>query len=343
MVEHFWLGMLIVFAAGVLNGSFTLPMKYSRTWAWENIWSVYSLAALLLLPWTLAAVFIPNLSQVYRGLSWGEFVYPVVFGLLWGIAQTTFGLSIAAVGMAIAFAIVCGLVCLTGSVVPLLAFRPAELFRPLGLMMLLSFPVLLTGLVFYAKAGTQREKEQTGSVQCAPGGMTYGTGLALCIFTGIFGSAWNIGFAFSGGILHRSMEFGARPLTAPYAAWALILSGGFLPNIFYPVYQLSRRRTWPAFRKGNWRREFALGVAMALLWLGAIFSYGIGATLVGKYGTSVGFTLYIAATVLTSNVIGVAMGEWKGSSSGTFKLLAVGFAMIVASVVILNLGGMFTG
>src|SRR5437016_5175339 len=45
-IEHLWLGMLIVFAAGVLKGSFTLPMMYSRTWNWENIGSVYSLAAL---------------------------------------------------------------------------------------------------------------------------------------------------------------------------------------------------------------------------------------------------------------------------------------------------------
>jgi hypothetical protein len=48
-------------------------------------------------------------------------------GFLRGIAQTTFGLSIKAVGMANAFAIFCGLVCLSGSLVPILAFNPADL------------------------------------------------------------------------------------------------------------------------------------------------------------------------------------------------------------------------
>src|SRR3974377_1379420 len=99
MVEHPGLAMLIVFGAGVLNGSFTLPMKYSRAWAWENTWSVYSVAALFVLPWLLAASCVPNLMQVYHGLSWHEIVYPALFGFLWGIAQTTFGLSINAVGM----------------------------------------------------------------------------------------------------------------------------------------------------------------------------------------------------------------------------------------------------
>ena len=342
-MEHFWLGMLIVFAAGLLNGSFTLPMKYSRTWVWENIWSVYSVAALLVLPWVLAIAFVPKLSQVYHGLNWHAVLYPALFGFLWGIAQTTFGLSINVVGMAIAFAIVCGLVSLTGSLVPILAFNPADLFQPLGLMMFLSLPALLLGLVFYGKAGARREKEQNGSQSKAKGeGMSFKTGLALCILTGIFGSAWNLGFVFSGDTLRRGVQFGARPSTATYAAWALVLSGGFLPNILYPACLLWRRRTWPFFRQGNWPRELALGLTMAFLWLGAIVSYGIGATFVGKYGTSVGFMLYIAASILSSNAIGVMTGEWKGSSSRTRKLLAAGIAMILASVAILNLGGVFT-
>jgi L-rhamnose-H+ transport protein len=81
---------------------------------------------------------------------------------------------------------------------------------------------------------------------------------------------------------------------------------------------------------------------MAFLWLGAILSYGIGATFVGKYGTSVGFTLYIATSILASNAIGALTGEWKGSSARTRKLLAAGIFMILASVAILNLGAVFT-
>ena len=35
MAESFWLGMAIVFMSGTINGSFPLPMKCSRQWAWE--------------------------------------------------------------------------------------------------------------------------------------------------------------------------------------------------------------------------------------------------------------------------------------------------------------------
>ncbi len=343
MVQHFWLGMLIVFVAGLLNGSFTLPMKYSRAWAWENIWSVYSVVALLVLPWSLAGGFVPHLAQVYQSLGWKALLYPALFGFFWGVAQTTFGLSVKAVGMAVAFAIVCGLVCLTGSLVPILAFNPADLLRPLGLAMLASLPVLLLGLLLYAMAGIRRHEEQSRSQAEAGREVTsFKAGLALCVLTGVLGSAWNLGFAFSGDTLRRSTQLGASPVTSTYAAWALVLSGGFLPNFLYPAYLLSRRRMWPSFGQGNWPMELGLGVAMALLWLSAIVSYGIGATYVGKYGTSVGFTLYIAGTILASNTLGIITGEWNGTSSGTQKLMATAVVAILVSVAILNLGGLAT-
>jgi L-rhamnose-H+ transport protein len=70
--------------------------------------------------------------------------------------------------------------------------------------------------------------------------------------------------------------------------------------------------------------------------------YGIGATLAGKYGTSVGFVLLAASIILSSNLLGILTGEWKATSPKTKKLLVAGLALIVVSVVILNLGGLFS-
>ena len=32
------IGILLLILAGAMNGSFTLPMKFTRKWAWENTW-----------------------------------------------------------------------------------------------------------------------------------------------------------------------------------------------------------------------------------------------------------------------------------------------------------------
>jgi L-rhamnose-H+ transport protein len=342
MVGHFWLGMAIIFVSGVLNGSFPAPMKCSRRWRWENTWLVFATLALLLLPWLLARGFVPGLAELYRGAAPRMLLYPLVFGFFWGIAQVTYGLGISAVGMALAVAVVSGLSCLGGSLVPLLVLSPAALLQPRGLLLLFSMPVLIAGLSFCGAAGQRREKEQAKVATPASGrGRSFLAGLGICIFTGIFGANLNLGFVFGGGLLRRSIEMGANPIAATYAVWALVLGAGFIPNLFYCLYLLVRDRTWSLFNQTGWLRESLLGVAMALLWLGGMVGYGIGATLAGKYGTSLGYVLLTASIILASNLLGILTGEWKATSPKTKQLLAAGIALIIGSVIILNLGGLF--
>jgi L-rhamnose-H+ transport protein len=261
VTEHFSRGMGIIFVSGALNGSFALPMKYTRRWSWENTWFVFALVALVLVPWLLAVGFVPHLATVYGQARGWQIASPTAFGFLWGIAQCTFGLGIETVGMALAFSVVSGLACLSGSLVPLLVLDPGELFRPRGILLLISIPILLAALVFYGKAGRRREKEQRGD-QSASSRVSYSfkAGLAICIFTGIVGSAWNVGFAFSGPVISASVADGVGPLTSTYAVWAVILSAGFVPNLIYCAYLLNRNRTWSRFGETS-LRETMLGAS----------------------------------------------------------------------------------
>jgi L-rhamnose-H+ transport protein len=342
MSDHFWLGMAVIFISGALNGAFALPMKFTRQWKWENTWLVFAASALLVIPWLLAAGFVPHLAEVYRGVSTRALLAPLIFGFLWGIAQVTFGLGISAVGMALAFAVVAGLSCLSGALVPLLVLDPADLLRPRGVLLLISMPILFAGLVLYGMAGRRREKEQTpAGARPGAAAMTFMTGLAICIFTGIFGSNINLGFAFSGRILEKAVALGALPVTSTYASWALVLGAGFIPNLLYCLLLLFRNGTWPLFLRPGSARETGLAIAMGLLWLSGMVGYGIGATLVGKYGTSLGYTLFITAMILSSNFLGILTGEWKATSSRTRRVLTAAVVVILISVIVLNLGGLY--
>lgn len=61
----FYLGLLLVVLGGIMEGSFSLPLKRTPKWDWENIWGAGSLMALLLVPWLLAILTVPRLGQVY--------------------------------------------------------------------------------------------------------------------------------------------------------------------------------------------------------------------------------------------------------------------------------------
>lgn len=334
-----WIGFGLAVLSGAANGSFALPMKYLRKWRWENVWLVFTLFALFVFPWVLALSFVPHCLEVFRTVPASAFFFPMLFGALWGIAQVTYGQSIIAVGMGLAIAVVVGLTGLLGSLVPLLVLHPASLFRPGGIVLLSAMPVLLIGLVLLGFAGHARDREQITQEPSGSSRKGFARGLALCIFTGVFGAAINLGFVFSSPIVHRSVELGASATSSTYAVWAIVLTAGWIPNILYCSYLLKRDRTFHLFRERGAAREYGLGVVMAVLWLSGIIGYGIGSTLIGIYGTSAGFAAFIAAIILASNIVGLWTGEWASTSARTRRLLFVALGVILVSVAIVGVAG----
>lgn len=340
MQHLFWMGALVVLGSALFNGSFLLPMKWVKTWRWENTWLMFSLWYLLVFPVFLVAAFVPHGAEVYRIVPVGQLMIPLMFGLLFGVSLVTFGLSASAIGVVIAYAVGLGLNSVCGSLIPLLVLDPEALLHRQGVLILVSLALLLLGLFLYAVAGRRREKESdenTGSV--APNRL--GVGLVLAVVSGVFGSSLNLGFAFSGSIMQVSHQLGAGTVTSTYPVWALVLTGAFIPNLLYCLYLLGKNNGWRLFGGVGWSREMMLALAMSVAAIVAVCGYGVGATLLGKYGTSIGFALFMGTTIFASNGFGILAGEWKRTSARTRGILAVGMTTVVVSVIVLNVGAIF--
>src|SRR5216683_1790690 len=79
------LGLALLLVAGIMNASFTLPMKFTRSWSWENTWLAWSIFALILLPPVVTALTVPRLGDVYRDAGLGPSVLAATFGVGWGV------------------------------------------------------------------------------------------------------------------------------------------------------------------------------------------------------------------------------------------------------------------
>ena len=77
-----WLGIVCVISAGMLNGSYALPMKKTPKWQFENIWLVYSVVAMLVLSWGIAFATVPHLGEVYRRAGPAPVLMVFTFGLI---------------------------------------------------------------------------------------------------------------------------------------------------------------------------------------------------------------------------------------------------------------------
>ncbi len=326
---------LTVVAGGLLHGSFALPMKKITRWKWENTWLVYSVAGLILLPLALALATVPSLGAVYARSAASTLALIVLCGIGWGAGSTLFGLAISRVGMALAFAIILGITSSVGSLLPLLILNPDELFARRGQILLAGLVLVIAGIVICSKAGALREKNQNpNKAEGAKSG--FGTGLLICLASGILSPALNFGFVFGKPVQEAAAAAGARSDLAGNAIWALALAGGFFVNAGYAVYLLGKNRTWGLFGQSGTPAGYWLGaVLMGCLWYLGISIYGMGAAAMGPMGGVLGWPIFMSVVIIMANVLGALTGEWKGAGSQAVRLSWIGIGVLVAAITVI--------
>src|SRR5947209_17973994 len=123
----------LAFGAGVLNGSFATPTRFMTRWKWENVWALWALFGMFILPWTVAFITVPHLLATYQtaGVR-NALLLVIVFGAGCGIGASWFGLGVEASGIALNFAITLGTADAVGAAMPLRWFQSASLFTGYG-------------------------------------------------------------------------------------------------------------------------------------------------------------------------------------------------------------------
>lgn len=308
MSHSFLVGIVLILVAGVMAGDCMLPIKFNRRWQWENTWLIFSLVSLVFLPWTLALSLVQHLFQAYAQLTASEFATPILFGAGWGIAQVLFGISIQRLGLALAYAIVVGLGTLLGTLVPLFVQHRAQVDSTLLIQILAGIAVMLIGITLSAWAGQIREHHQEAVVSSRPL-RRYRAAILMAVLCGFLAPMLNYSFAFGQDIAVAAIHLGNSEVRAAYAVWPIGLAGGLLPNLGYSIYLLRRNRSGGLFQAAY--PDMFWAVLMAVLWMGAFALYGMSASYMGRFGTSIGWGIFQIFMIMTATLSGVFTGEWK--------------------------------
>jgi L-rhamnose-H+ transport protein len=314
--HSFWVGIVLILVAGLMAGDCMLPLKFNRKWRWENTWLIFSFVSLLVLPWALALIFVHHLFDVYAGLTALQFATPVLFGAGWGIAQV----SIQRLGIALAYPIVVGLGTLLGTLVPLFVQHPSQVGPAILIQVLAGIVVMLIGIGLSTWAGQIREYRQEADAIAPPLGR-YRVAVFVAILCGILAPMLNYSFAFGQDIAVAAVHLGNTEVHAAYAVWPIGLAGGLLPNVGYSIYLLRRNRTGALFQFVC--PDMFWAILMAILWMGAFALYGMSATYLGRFGTSIGWGLFQIFMIMTATLSGLFSGEWRHASRSARTLLAL--------------------
>ena len=327
-------GIFLLVIAGIMNGSFTLPMKFTRQWAWENTWLVWTIWALVIFPPAMTFLTVPHLSAVYSAVPVMVIVTVAACGAGWGISQVFFGLAVDSVGIALAFSIILGISAAVGGLFPLIGYHSGQMFTGAGLDVLGGVALVILGVGICAKAGHKREVALGQAVD--PNKASLMRGLIYCVISGVGSALVNIGFTSGPQLIGAAEQSGAATQWAPNAVWLPLMMAGGIPNLVYCIYLLRKNRTGDHFSRGGTSSYYILAGIMGVFWFGSTLLYGIAAGKMGSLGTAVGWPLFMSLIVITASIWGVLTGEWRGAGRRPVQIMYGGVAMLILAIVVLS-------
>jgi L-rhamnose-H+ transport protein len=336
MENHLILGFVSIVAGGMMQGSYVLPMKYTREWKWENTWLIFSILAMLVLPWVTVFSTTSGLAVLCSHSKPAVLLAVCFFGLCWGVGCVLYGQGVMSLGIALGTALILGIAATLGSLVPLLVQHPAKVFETAGVLTLVGVAIMLSGIIVCAIAGRERDQWKHQSTQRKRNSQTFIVGIVICVLSGIFSAAINFGFALGQQITAEAHAIGNSRVAAVYPVLALLMTSGFIANAGYSVYLLNRNRSWAAFCRTGTATSFSLAALMGILLFSGYVLYGVGINQLAALGPSTGWSLFISTFVLTANISGLLTGEWRDAGDRARRLMYAGSLILLIAVAIIG-------
>jgi L-rhamnose-H+ transport protein len=329
----------IIIVAGMINGSFALPAKFSSKWSFENIWLNFAFWALLVLPWLGAFFLTPQILHVYAATPWHLLLIILIGGFIFGAGQACFAVAMELIGIGLAFAISLGLGTGVGFALPFVTQHLSSILTPFGVITILGTLLALTGIVIANHAGKLRQLNHTQTnAHHAPTKTKHTWGIILAVFAGLTSAGQNVVFASTSQMQTIAVNLGASHLGAATIIWPAYMLSAFLPYAFFMLLLHARNKSFFVYRQFKAANHYFLTLVMGLFWYGALILYSSAAQLIGDLGPLVGWPLFLVLIILTSNFWGWQQREWENAGDKAKKTIALGLAFLVLSVVVLGYG-----
>lgn len=246
-------GVVLHWLGGLASGSFYVPYRGVKKWAWETYWLAGGVFSWLVAPWVLALVLTPDPLAILRDTyhlttlptAAGEtpqaaghvLLWTYFFGALWGVGGLTFGLTMRYLGMSLGMAVALGFCAAFGTLVPPIfhgEFSAKLLAYPSGLLVLLGIVVCLVGIGVAGLAGMSKEREMPAEQkQASIKEFNFRKGLLVATFSGVMSACFSFGLDAGGPIKSVALQHHTKELWVGLPVLIVVLLGGFTTNFLW--------------------------------------------------------------------------------------------------------------
>ncbi|OCB75868.1 rhamnose/proton symporter RhaT [Flavobacterium piscis] len=342
------LGIIFHSIGGFSSGSFYMPFKKVKDWAWESYWIVGGFFSWLIVPPIAAYLTIPNFVDIIITASPTIKAFTFLMGLIWGVGGLTYGLGVRYLGMSLGNSIILGFCSAFGALVPSVYYDlyPTEgkisftdmLSNPGGRLVLAGVLVCLIGIAISGKAGILKEKDFATGHEDKDKEFSLVKGLIIAVISGILSSFFNYGIEAGKPMAETAVNYGCNPLFQNNVTYIVLMWGGLTTNFIWCMYLNFKNKTFSDYT--NTKTPIARNVLFSgiagTMWFLQFFFYGMGESKLGNGASS--WILHMATIILTANFWGFYLKEWSGVSQRTLRTFGWGIALIMLSIVLVGIG-----
>ncbi len=346
-MEHF-LGILLLVAGGFSAASFYVPSHAIKKWTWETYWISLGFVAWVIMPPLSGLMTTPDLWAILHSSPAKNIVGAYGFGVLWGFGGFMSALGLRYLGISLGQSVCLGVCSIVGTLVPAaISGKIGLLFTTgPGLVVLVGFLVCLVGTALCGYAGVRKEKMLTDELKkAAVKEFALVKGLSMAVAGGVMSASMAFAFTAGAPIAEVAVDYGTAEVFKNMPLLVFALLGGFTTNFIVTMITTAKNKAFGDYvvkpRKTLYFNYF-LAIISGILWYGQWFSFGTGATKLGEYSYA-GWSIFMAAIIIFSNLWGVVLKEWRGVDTKTKVYLWTGISVLVVSVVMIGIGDGLAG
>lgn len=327
----------IIFVAGILSGSYALPIKYIKNWKFENIWLSFSLWTFAIFPYLIIKFLVPQLETIYLATPPLIMSFVLAGGFAFGLGQLCFVLALERIGFGLGFLINVGLGMALGFLLPMLAQYRHEIFTSFGLTTFSGTILAVIGLILAGYAGKLREQTKTQTIiKQQNNNNTHVRGIVFASLAGFFSAGQNLTFSLTGAMQQLALNMGAPHLGADNIIWPGFLFCSFLPYATYMLFLQYKNKSFALYKNKKSLKYFLTTMLMGLGWFVPTMCYGKASQLLGNIGPIVAWPTFMIMIILVANFWGWRHKEWDRTSAKTKHTIQLSLMILIGAALIIG-------
>jgi L-rhamnose-H+ transport protein len=343
--QNIFSGLMLIAAGAFTSGSFALPFGKVKDWKWETYWMIYSIGAYMVFPLAACLIFTPGFLNILRGVPDDVLIKVFISGIIYGVGNLSFGLSLRYLGISLGYALSLGLMLAIGTLVPpVIDGRLSLMFQGSGGAMLI-WGVLIScfGIALSGWAGLIRDRTVSDSdKQKSLSEFSLIKGVLAALLVGLTGSAMSLGFEQGIPIAEFAGLSGIDPLFIIMPVMILLLSGTMVTTIIWCIWLGSKNKSlgnyFRAKESASLIKNYLFSLLAGLLWFSQFILFGMGKSRMGEF-TFTSWGILMALTIVFATIWGVYRKEWKGAPVKALVLLVISLLIIIGSSFLIGISG----